>query len=155
MSSPENSYSDVEDEHVECNWIMMVDITTFFHWTFGSHSHWGIQSTLLSNQRFMSEARPGDKLWFVEFNTKGHVVAVGTFTGHEPLEYKSEKYLPGGLGADIQINYMDPFNLFNCNIMINVGDEIPVKKYGPDAVINVDVAAEYEYIKRYATRSFD
>lgn len=120
---------------------------------------WGINSsTSPTGKWFKSKVRDGDLLWFVTGKSKGHIVAVATFTCTTarvlgPL--MALTFTDDELGWtktegnwDTEVHYKDLYNLTECNLRSEIKSPLTIRVY--DEKCKVDLPAEYPHIIRYS-----
>jgi hypothetical protein len=86
--------------------------------------------------KFLSEVRPGDKLWFVQSESKGKVVGVATFVRHCPRELgplvavtRTNADLKWtGFEGDTEIHYTDLYDVSACDILTKIKAPLVVRK---------------------------
>ena len=124
-----------------------------------SKSIWGINSyTSTLGKWFKSKAKEGDLLWFVTGKSKGHIVAVATFTGTQerilgPLIGLTATN--GELGWtetegnwDTEVHYKNLYNLTQCNLFSDIKCPSTIRLYSEKCKVNL--IAEYPNIVRYS-----
>jgi hypothetical protein len=85
---------------------------------------------------FLREVRPGDKLWFVQSESKGKVVGVATFVRHCPRELgplvavsrTNDDLKWTGYEGDTEVHYTDLYDVSACDIMTKIKSPLVVRK---------------------------
>lgn len=126
------------------------------------HRIWGIQSKNVNCKHFISNVKPGDRLWFVTSKSQGKIIAVATFRAHNKreigplvnLNMTSEELGWTGEGngwtSDTEVHYTDLYDLRNSELLTHIKGASTIRKY--DTKCRVELAVEYSYIVRYASR---
>ena len=120
-------------------------------------SIWGINSKSSSGKGFISKVKKGDLLWFITSNSKGHIVAVATFTRTRervlgpliPLTPTDEQL--GWTNTkdkyNTEVHYKNLYNLTKCNLL-SESNVRSVAQYYPNGC-KVNLPEEYPNIIRY------
>lgn len=129
-----------------------------------SKNIWGINSSDKGNTgAFLTNAKPGDILWFVKSKSKGQLIAVATFK-----EFKKRELGPlicftatnEELGWvkqtgnwDTEVHYKDLYNLTQCCLYSEIKSPLVVRLYNEKC--KIILPQEYIYIVKYSkvTRS--
>jgi len=119
---------------------------------------WGINSSLKCGKHFLKNVKQGDRLWFVTSNSKGKLIAVGTYKSHNervlgPLvntTMTNEELGWTGEGPDwtseTEVHYTNLYLLSNCNLLTHLKGNVTIRKYNKKCSINLPT--EYENILR-------
>lgn len=125
---------------------------------------WGIQSTTSDNIYFLTNVKPGDRLWFVKSKSQGRLLAVATFRSYNkrvfgPLiatSLSNEELGWTGSGtdwiSDTEVHYSDLYGLNDCELLTHIKGPKTIRKYNEKC--RVDLAVEYSYIVRYSKITF-
>ena len=100
----------------------------------------------------------GDLLWFVTGRSKGHVVAVATFTCIKErilgplIEITATNSELGWTETDgdwdTEVHYKDLYNLTQCNLFSGIKGAATIRLYGEKCKVNLP--SEYPHIVRYS-----
>ena len=122
-----------------------------------SKSIWGITSKYSFAKGFISRVKEGDKLWFVQSNSKGKIVAMATFTEIKnriigPLVSLTETNEELGWTEtygewDIEVHYKDLYDLSSCELYSEIKGPGSIYSYSEKCKINLP--NEYLHIVRY------
>ena len=121
-------------------------------------SIWGIKSQNSFGKYFIKNVKNGDLLWFVTSNSKGHIVAVSTFTSIEerirgpliePTYTNDELGWTGDDDWDMFIYYKDLYNISDCKLFSEIKCPSSIRLYNSDKC-KVDLPTEYLNIIRYS-----
>ena len=121
-------------------------------------SMWGINSDLSGSKMFISNAKPGDLIWFVKNKTNGQLIAVATFV-------RTEKRNLGPLIAvsltneelgwtktkgewDTEIHFKNLYNITSCNLISEIKGNAVIRRYNENCKIDLPVV--YNLIVRYS-----
>ena len=121
---------------------------------------WGINTNSKApfGKWFKSNAEEGDLLWFITGKSKGHIVAVATFTGTKerilgPLVELT--YTNSELGWtktkgdwNTEVHYKDLYNLTQCNLFSEIRCTSTIMLYSEKCKVNLPT--EYPHIVRYS-----
>jgi hypothetical protein len=119
---------------------------------------WGINSSHHHSKWFLSTAKPGDSLWFVQSKTNGQIVAVATFTETKkrvlgPLIELTLTNAELGWDKtegewDTEVHYKDLYNLKQCNLISEIKGPAVIRLYNDKCKVNL--ITEYPNIVRYS-----
>lgn len=126
---------------------------------------WGIQSDTPDNKYFLTNVKPGDRLWFVKGKSQGKLIAVATYCSHNTrvfgplinISFTNEEL--GWIGSetdwtsDTEIHYTDLYGLNNCELLTHIKGPKTIRKYNEKCSVNL--AIEYAYIVRYSKVTFE
>ena len=128
-------------------------------WSSSKKFIWGVDSKQKSNTNiFITTAKPGDLLWFVQGGNKGKIIAVSTFK-----EFKNRETGPlialtltdEDLGWvktkgnwDTEVHYNDLYDLRECELFSEIKSPKVIRKYNEKCKVNLPV--EYPYIVKYS-----
>lgn len=123
---------------------------------------WGCESKL--SKSFLKDVKIGDKLWFITSKSQGKIIAVSSFERYEkriigPLINLS--LTDDELGwfdrvdkkSDIEIYYTNLYNLYECDININLKARNSIIRYKEDKY-EIDLYDEYKNIVKYSKICF-
>jgi hypothetical protein len=122
---------------------------------------WGIQAkTSPAGKYFVKNVKQGDRLWFVTSNSKGKIIAVGTYKSHNDrvldgplvnMTMTNEELGWSGEGPDwtseIEVHYTHLYLLSDCNLLTNIKSPKTIRKYNSEKC-SVNLPVEYENILR-------
>jgi hypothetical protein len=118
---------------------------------------WGINSTSNCGKHFLKNVKQGDRLWFVTSNSKGKIIAVGTYKSHNervlgPLvntTMTNEELGWTGEGPDwiseTEVHYTHLYLL--SNLLTHLKGNTSIRKYNSEKC-SVNLPTEYENILR-------
>jgi hypothetical protein len=118
---------------------------------------WGINSSLKCGKHFLKNVKQGDRLWFVTSNSKGKLIAVGTYKSHNervlgPLvntTMTNEELGWTGEGPDwtseTEVHYTNLYLL--SNLLTHLKGNVSIRKYNLEKC-SVNLPVEYENILR-------
>jgi hypothetical protein len=118
---------------------------------------WGINSTSNCGKHFVKNVKQGDRLWFVTSNSKGKIIAVGTYKSHNervlgPLvntTMTNEELGWTGEGPDwtseTEVHYTNLYLL--SNLLTHLKGNTSIRKYNSEKC-SVNLPTEYENILR-------
>jgi hypothetical protein len=122
---------------------------------------WGIDSTEAQAKWFISNVTNGDRLWFVQSNSKGKIIAVATFKKKEkrvlgpliPITQTNEDlgWTKTNGCWDTEVHYDNLYNLTSINLNSEIKGPRPIRLYNQKCQVNLP--KEYEQIVRYSTIS--
>ena len=126
---------------------------------------WGIQSSNSFGKYFLKHVKQGDRLWFVLSKSNGKLLAVATYSSHNLREFgplihlsmTNEELGWTGCGpdwtSDTEIHYTDLYGLEKCDLLTQIKNPSPIRKYNEKCMVNL--AMEYSYIVRYSKVTFE
>lgn len=129
------------------------------HFKASSSKHiWGINTKNFAGRNFISNVKEGDLIWFVTHESKGHIIAVATFTGKRerilgplieltPTNEELGWTLTTG-EWDTEIHYKDLYNISTLMLLSKIMGSCPIRSYNDKC--KVDLSAEYPLIVRYS-----
>ena len=130
------------------------------------HRIWGINTITSSDGKyFITNVKPGDRLWFIKSKTSGKIIAVATYHSHNKrdigplvaLSMTNEELGWTGEGpdwtSDIEIHYSDLYGLANCELLTHIVGPKTIRKYNEKCKVNLQI--EYSYIARYSKITFE
>ena len=113
---------------------------------------WGSQSTTPCGKYFITNVKPGDRLWFVKSKSNGKLLAVATYCSHKKLSMTEEELGWTGKGpdwtSDTEIHYSDWYGLSDCELLTQIKGALTIRKYDDKCGLNLPV--EYSNIVRYS-----
>jgi len=108
---------------------------------------WGIVTSDPSNKYFISEAIPGDRLWFVKSQNRGLLYSVATFTHFKKREtgpllaftFTNEElgWTETSGNWDMEVHYTDHYNLADCEMYSEIKSPKVVRKYNEKCKVNL------------------
>jgi hypothetical protein len=143
------------------HWILRVGDGNNFRAS-SSRGIWGVKSKNKNgkpmNRKFITHAKPGDVLWFVQNGCGSKIIAVATLTSLEErvlgpilaLTPTNEELGWTGDGAvsDIQVNYTTLYDLSECELNSGITGQASIRQYKPEKC-NINLPHEYKHIARY------
>jgi hypothetical protein len=112
---------------------------------------WGISSSTTNSKGFSKKVKEGDRLWFIRDKTQGKILAVATFKSQnvrvlDPSSVNKtmtneELGWIGNGNWDIEIHYIDLYDLSNDNYLTHIKGQCSIRKYNENCLINL--AEEY------------
>ena len=126
---------------------------------------WGIQSTSPDGKYFVTNVKPGDRLWFVTSKSHGKLIAVATYRSHNTrdlgplidISLSNEELGWTGSGPDwtsnVEVHYTDLYGLNDCELLTHIKCAKTVRTYNEKCRVNL--AVEYSYIVRYSRVTFE
>lgn len=116
------------------------------------HRIWGVRSTPNGNKHFIKHVKPGDRLWFVNCDSDGKLLAVVTYLSHNVrtgLTMSNEElgWTREGADWDTEIHYTDLYRLRDCGLLTHIIGQVVIRKYNEKCKVNL--AVEYISIERY------
>jgi hypothetical protein len=127
------------------------------HFTKSSrYNIWGIDSTVVAGKYFMSNAKAGDRLWFIKSASKGKVVAMAIFKQFRKREVgpllaftptNEELGWTSTEGNwDTEVHYTELLQLEDRNLMTEITGNVSIRLYNPDKC-KVNLPTEYQTIR--------
>ena len=91
---------------------------------------WGISEKSPTNKNFLRKIKKGDFLWFIKSNSNGHAIALATYDKNIKRELgpilditltnEELGWDNNGNKSDIEIYYIELYNIKDCNIFTNI-----------------------------------
>lgn len=124
------------------DWLLRVGDAQNFN-NSSKYGIWGIDSSTSNNKYFIRSVTPEDRLWFVENNTHGRLVAVATYGSHRDRKFSNEQLGWSGTDwtSDVEVHYTELYELSHLQLLTHIKSPRTVRIYNEKC--KVDLPVEY------------
>ena len=120
---------------------------------------WGISDKSPPNKYFLKNVKKGDLLWFITSKSNGHAIFLASFDKNIKRElgpclditYTNNELGWDDMGckSDIELHYIELYNIKECNIFTNIQSPSVIRKYNKNKC-DIDLEVEYKNIIKYS-----